>query len=297
GWDSSAKRCDYCRSVGAVLFCCAESTFLCIACDNRIHVRGEAAARHGRVWVCEVCEQAPAAFACKADSASLCVECDGDIHSANPLARRHERAPVLPFYDSAEAAAANAAAASSLLVPVGGGGDDIDDDIFAVDPIVTRKLDPIDDGLDFKSVEFLFSDLDQTLDFDNFRIYAEQNDGVSVDTNTTSFGMNFYDPNFNAAAATTSGSFTTRSNSVSSSSIDGGEISHNFRGGQPSSSIDDRKARVLRYREKRRNRNFEKTIRYASRKAYAETRPRIKGRFVKKTSESDGNFSSGDGDD
>lgn len=45
----------------------------------------------------------------------------------------------------------------------------------------------------------------------------------------------------------------------------------------------DREARVMRYREKRKNRKFEKTIRYASRKAYAETRPRIKGRFVKRS--------------
>lgn len=44
----------------------------------------------------------------------------------------------------------------------------------------------------------------------------------------------------------------------------------------------DREARVMRYKEKRKNRKFEKTIRYASRKAYAETRPRIKGRFVKR---------------
>ncbi|KAM3252893.1 Zinc finger protein CONSTANS-LIKE 2 [Capsicum annuum] len=45
----------------------------------------------------------------------------------------------------------------------------------------------------------------------------------------------------------------------------------------------DRETRVLRYREKKKNRKFEKTIRYASRKAYAETRPRIKGRFAKRT--------------
>eukprot|EP00252_Welwitschia_mirabilis_P017010 TRINITY_DN3781_c0_g1_i1.p1 TRINITY_DN3781_c0_g1~~TRINITY_DN3781_c0_g1_i1.p1 ORF type:complete len:410 (+),score=89.31 TRINITY_DN3781_c0_g1_i1:120-1349(+) len=44
-----------------------------------------------------------------------------------------------------------------------------------------------------------------------------------------------------------------------------------------------REAKVLRYREKRKNRKFEKTIRYASRKAYAETRPRIKGRFAKRS--------------
>lgn len=45
----------------------------------------------------------------------------------------------------------------------------------------------------------------------------------------------------------------------------------------------DREARVLKYREKKKNRKFEKTIRYALRKVYAETRPRIKGRFAKRT--------------
>lgn len=45
----------------------------------------------------------------------------------------------------------------------------------------------------------------------------------------------------------------------------------------------DREARVTRYKEKRQKRKFEKTIRYASRKAYAESRPRIKGRFAKRT--------------
>lgn len=54
------------------------------------------------------------------------------------------------------------------------------------------------------------------------------------------------------------------------------------RAGNPAAQM-DREARVMRYREKRKNRRFEKTIRYASRKAYAETRPRIKGRFAKRT--------------
>ncbi|RDX97529.1 Zinc finger protein CONSTANS-LIKE 2, partial [Mucuna pruriens] len=43
-----------------------------------------------------------------------------------------------------------------------------------------------------------------------------------------------------------------------------------------------REERVLRYREKKKKRKFEKKIRYASRKAYAEVRPRIKGRFAKR---------------
>ncbi|XP_031115309.1 uncharacterized protein LOC116019296 [Ipomoea triloba] len=43
-----------------------------------------------------------------------------------------------------------------------------------------------------------------------------------------------------------------------------------------------RAASVLRYKEKRQNRLFSKTIRYQVRKLNAEKRPRVKGRFVKR---------------
>ncbi|KAF8733735.1 hypothetical protein HU200_014581 [Digitaria exilis] len=46
----------------------------------------------------------------------------------------------------------------------------------------------------------------------------------------------------------------------------------------------DREARVSRYREKRRTRLFAKKIRYEVRKLNAEKRPRMKGRFVKRSS-------------
>ncbi|KAJ8747057.1 hypothetical protein K2173_013155 [Erythroxylum novogranatense] len=46
----------------------------------------------------------------------------------------------------------------------------------------------------------------------------------------------------------------------------------------------DREARVQRYKEKRRTRLFSKKIRYEVRKLNAEKRPRMKGRFVKRTS-------------
>ncbi|KAF5734524.1 zinc finger protein CONSTANS-LIKE 16-like [Tripterygium wilfordii] len=55
--------------------------------------------------------------------------------------------------------------------------------------------------------------------------------------------------------------------------------------GQMGCSTDDRgrEARVSRYREKRRTRLFSKKIRYEVRKLNAEKRPRLKGRFVKRT--------------
>lgn len=80
--------------------------------------------------------------------------------------------------------------------------------------------------------------------------------------------------------------------SMSSNALD---LNGSIGGNQGSQMVGmDREARVLRYREKRKNRKFEKTIRYASRKAYAETRPRIKGRFAKRSDqvESDHNIHS-----
>ena len=52
-------------------------------------------------------------------------------------------------------------------------------------------------------------------------------------------------------------------------------------GKREGTSSSEREARVMRYKEKKKRRKFEKKIRYASRKAYADTRPRIKGRFAK----------------
>ena len=62
---------------------------------------------------------------------------------------------------------------------------------------------------------------------------------------------------------------------------DGGVMAGRVAATAPAAA-ESREARLMRYREKRKNRRFEKTIRYASRKAYAESRPRVKGRFAKR---------------
>uniref|UniRef100_A0ACD5WT77 Uncharacterized protein n=1 Tax=Avena sativa TaxID=4498 RepID=A0ACD5WT77_AVESA len=43
----------------------------------------------------------------------------------------------------------------------------------------------------------------------------------------------------------------------------------------------EREAKVMRYREKRKRRCYDNQIRYESRKAYAQLRPRVNGRFAK----------------
>lgn len=47
-----------------------------------------------------------------------------------------------------------------------------------------------------------------------------------------------------------------------------------------------REVKLMRYREKRKRRRYENQIRYESRKAYAQLRPRVKGRFAKVHEES-----------
>ncbi|XBH96952.1 hypothetical protein VPH35_087249 [Triticum aestivum] len=49
----------------------------------------------------------------------------------------------------------------------------------------------------------------------------------------------------------------------------------------PTMQMHEREAKVMRYRAKRKRRRYDKKIRYESRKAYAELRPRVNGRFVK----------------
>ncbi|KAF8390556.1 hypothetical protein HHK36_025083 [Tetracentron sinense] len=53
--------------------------------------------------------------------------------------------------------------------------------------------------------------------------------------------------------------------------------------GEEGRKMGQREARVLRYKEKRQNRLFSKRIRYEVRKLNAEKRPRMKGRFVKRS--------------
>ncbi|MGM7466759.1 CCT domain-containing protein, partial [Escherichia albertii] len=342
----AAKLCDSCKSATAILFCRADSAFLCAGCDSDIHAANKLASRHARVWVCEVCEQAPAAVTCKADAAHLCPTCDRDIHSANPLARRHTRVALAPFFDLNDsvpgAALANVdktSAAAAAINKLFGEEDYYSEDLDAEEAEAASWLLPnpnpepnsqnmnksVDPAPEPKSIEYLFAedDIDPYLDLD-FSADPKTEDPTSVSADCVvpeqkanhnhqapqSFfsSMPSYHHHhhhldtFDSAAVYKPLTLAypapqpSVSHSLSSSSVDvgvvpdaggiGNDVVSTVFEKQISPSIAkvgiDREARVQRYREKRKNRRFEKTIRYASRKAYAETRPRIKGRFAKR---------------
>ena len=50
-------------------------------------------------------------------------------------------------------------------------------------------------------------------------------------------------------------------------------------------TLEERRQKILRYRQKRHERNFKKKIKYVCRKTLADSRPRVRGRFARNTDE------------
>ncbi|XP_022756304.1 zinc finger protein CONSTANS-LIKE 4-like [Durio zibethinus] len=314
----ASKLCDSCKSATATLFCRPDSAFLCSNCDSKIHAANKLASRHARVWVCEVCEQAPAHVTCKADAAALCVTCDRDIHSANPLARRHQRVPLTPFYDSVNSVPPVKPNGAYNFLDERYFSDRDGDAVVSTEEaeaaswLLPNPNHKVVESADVNTAQYVFSEMDPYLDLEygpvDPKIEAQEQNSSGTDgvvpvqrkgVQAPLANDHCYDMDFTGSKPFAYGyNPHCLSHSVSSSSLDVGvvpegstmmDISDPYGRWAESThqtlqlSSADREARVLRYREKKKNRKFEKTIRYASRKAYAEMRPRIKGRFVKRT--------------
>ncbi|KAG8082543.1 hypothetical protein GUJ93_ZPchr0014g47445 [Zizania palustris] len=273
-WSLTARTCDACGGEAARIFCRADAAFLCAGCDARAHPSGS---RHARVWLCEVCEHAPAAVACRADAAALCTACDADIHSANPLARRHERLPVAPFFG----ALADAPKPFASSGPAGAGAhgaaeadDDGSNDAEAASWLLPDPDHGNKDGV-VGATDVFYADSDPYLDLDfarsmdDIKAIGVQNSPSELDLSGSKI---FYsDHSMNHSVSSSEAAVVPDA----AASVAAAPVPVVSKG-------PEREARLTRYREKRKSRRFQKTIRYASRKAYAETRPRIKGRFAKR---------------
>ncbi|AES59059.1 putative transcription factor C2C2-CO-like family [Medicago truncatula] len=297
----ATKLCDSCKSTKATLFCRSDSAFLCLTCDSNIHAANKLASRHHRVTLCQVCEQAPAHVTCKADAAVLCISCDHDIHSANPLARRHERVPLTTTFNHQNSQQQSFFSENDH--------DATTEEAEAASWLLQTPSNPKFPDLNYS--HYSYPEIDDFVTVNTKTDLPEQNSpGTTADgvvpvqshskTATEHEHEHYSDINIDFS---NSKPFTYNFNhTVSSPSMDVGvvpdgnvmtEISYcsyqttatetaPMTVAVPMTAV-EREARVMRYREKRKNRRFEKTIRYASRKAYAETRPRIKGRFAKRS--------------
>lgn len=254
---------------------------------------------------CDVCALGTAIVFCAADQANLCTNCDRDIHEANAMSARHVRVP-LPgaccasercqsTTVKAEPAKAQAVAPAAAIRSAPGAAkppaeDAIGFDCFDLDGTL------FDMGMNFDM---------NGLDMDFFGSAASSDAGVvptvqqPVVSAACSSEASFTEWSSMGLPVTTSGDVTAEScksmmapaqiSPAGSSQATGAwcppiptvrarPAAPMMRG--PEDAPMTRNERVQRYREKRKRRTFEKTIRYESRKAYAEVRPRIKGRFA-----------------
>ncbi|CAM0883608.1 unnamed protein product [Alopecurus aequalis] len=214
---------------------------------------GSSTGPNGGAVACAVCGGTAAVY-CPADAAALCASCDAAIHAANPLSSRHERVPL----------AAAIVATSGVY------------DLFAADDEGVSSWpgqgqgqgSPNSCSSSFSNCSGAETSLFHLLsDVDLLAAGAaagSPSDGLAIHGATAA--PLWLHPGLAADASAWS--------SPSESTV-------------VAAAAADRQERVRRYREKRKNRKFQKTIRYASRKAYAEARPRIKGRFVKRSTASD----------
>nr|QCQ83145.1 zinc finger protein CONSTANS-LIKe 4 protein [Ambrosia artemisiifolia] len=273
--------CDVCEQAPASVTCKADAASLCVTCDNDIHSANPLARRHERFPVVPFT--------------------DVNIN-INPVGTEA---------DEAEAALWLLPNPNNIDKIVDGSGED---DMKVTESESDYLFNDIDLGMDLKGTDRkpnrYNSQTDGVVPVQNNKsdgdlqsyqvpLHTQVSEYVSAAAADVVEGLPAYDV---AGFKPFMYNFTSQSisQSVSSSSleIDVGVVpDHNaamtdVSNNHHQSSTDvyptplvgfDREARVLRYREKKKNRKFEKTIRYASRKAYAETRPRIKGRFAKRT--------------
>lgn len=261
---------------------------------------------------CALCKIAAAVVYCVNDDANLCAHCDKELHSSNPLAARHDRqclaakvhdadsfalptlevseepgvVPQMPdlgasiFEDCFPGFESNIMSANPVslfedqenLLNLGDFGSVMSD---AVVPLFSKDKEeqtffnflknnqaPLrNNQWDSPSFDFaMVPQITPAIDFDNEDFHLAPTKAERRPRN--GMAHTHGDPSFRSVG-------TRRNPEGRAVALD-----------MPEERELTRAERVARWREKRSRRNFQRRVRYESRKAYADVRPRIKGRFV-----------------
>ncbi|KAF8005775.1 hypothetical protein BT93_K0148 [Corymbia citriodora subsp. variegata] len=312
------RLCDMCEAASCVFFCQSHSAFLCAGCDQKAHEGNISDAQHERVWICNACENAPASFACEADAAVLCANCDIEIHSANMLACRHTRVPVTSLSSSlyrppsstldqnAETEGQKAHECIEedetdswlLLDPPSSKGNRTDDELLyrgeadeyldLIEYSSCTEHQALDEGNPLEtSIDQGQSTSDGVMPVQLTDSTAPQNvcwdekDGIANDALISNPTVSH---SFFHASMSRLQTMNEISNSYARLPIGTMKMFSNAPLLRPfHNPTINREAKVLRYKEKKKARKFDKKIRYALRKTYADSRPRVKGRFARRS--------------
>ncbi|CAK9273734.1 unnamed protein product [Sphagnum jensenii] len=299
-----SSACDFCGESRATLYCRADSARLCLLCDRHVHGANALSRRHQRTLLCDACNLRPAAFRCTVENVTLCHSCDWDSHggsnssSCSPAVaaalQQHMRHPFDCFSGcpSAQELGSLWGCAEDLGICKGEG---------EVGGLCEGGFSMADVDLSFDNYEDIFSST-QDLSSSSFNdihagctslgqdsVTEEKNQWVANMQSITQSkllestnqrptgsslslslsGVSGDSSDYHECTAASSMLINTDSSWVPTSP-DRGALTHQARD-----------SAMLRYKEKKKIRKFDKKIRYESRKARADIRKRVKGRFVK----------------
>lgn len=292
---SGAVFCVVCEQAPAVLYCQQDDAHLCAACDHQVHSANQLASRHQRVPFSQPAPVAKAEdvkaadFQAPLDHANLPFEDDGLF--------------AVPDVDLAAGTAVNDEAspfnAKAIL------GKEYWNDDFDLSDMDPMWLDRLDVGLDRLPSDILDSLVPEAPPPNAAPAAPAAPEPAqqlapppaphakppvaAFAPQAAHMGPMSFMPNPHMVAFAPQPTFTPQvavkpEHSVVTVDIDN-YVPRTLLPMDPAVRMQllaSRQEKLDRFREKKRNRHFKKTIRYASRKAYAEVRPRIKGRFARK---------------
>ncbi|CAN6163238.1 unnamed protein product [Urochloa humidicola] len=294
--------CEVCELAPAAVTCKADAAVLCAACDADIHDANPLARRHARVPVAPIGSEAATAAAVEAmlfgtGEHAAASEADEPQNPAAPAVHHHQH--VQQHHHQEHALNLNVEAKDMKLDYL---FSDIDPYLSVEIPRFQHADSVVPNGIGAGAggaveLDFTCGIGVKQSPYTSYTATSLAHSGSSSEVGVVpeafcggggggSFELDFTRPKVQAYMPYTA---TPQSHSaVSSVDVEvvpeRGDMATAAAAARPVPLMgESREARLMRYREKRKNRRFEKTIRYASRKAYAETRPRIKGRFAKRT--------------
>ncbi|CAL5050342.1 unnamed protein product [Urochloa decumbens] len=264
--------CHSCAAGDAIVFCLLCDARLCLHCDAALHGATAAAGLHPRVPLCDACRAAPAAVRDAAGGFTLCAGCAGRVAPAGARTSVNQYtgcpAPAeLVRLISAEAPQTQEDLevwlANKLphLLDDGGGAEDNDGQL-------TERWDV---AVETAKLERMLADCHDDLSLSSPAASCQQQSQPPLmqpwQNNSDTCSFPFYPM-----------------------PLPGSADFQDVRPPQPVQQQDasaiakkreERERAKLRYNEKKKKRRFCKQIMYASRKARADTRKRVKGRFAK----------------
>jgi len=94
------KVCEFCTALRPLVYCKADSAYLCLSCDAKVHLANALSGRHLRNLVCNSCGDRVAYVVCLDHKMLICRDCDQKLHN-NSLS--HQKRAIRSFIGSPSA--------------------------------------------------------------------------------------------------------------------------------------------------------------------------------------------------